>query len=36
MPESDEVWEAMNADNKVSLYARVNGIVKLYNKHLGD
>ena len=36
MPDPDEVWAALNADNKVSLYANVNGEVKLYNKHLGD
>ena len=36
MPEPDELWEALNADNKVSLYTNVNGEVKLYNKNLGD
>jgi len=36
MPEPEEVWAALNADNKVSLYANVNGTVKLFNKHLGD
>ena len=36
MPEPDDVWAALNADNKVSLYASVNGEVKLYNKNLGD
>ena len=36
MPEPEEVWEALNADNKVSLYANVHGEVKLFNKHLGD
>ena len=36
MPTADEVWAALNADNKVSLYANINGEVKLYNKHLGD
>jgi len=36
MPEADELWDALNADNKVSLYANVNGEVKLYNKNLGD
>ena len=34
MPEPDEVWAALNADNKVALYANVQGAVKLYNKHL--
>ena len=32
----DEVWAALNPDNKVSLYANVGGDVKLYNKHLGQ
>ena len=36
MPEPEEVWEALNPDNKVSLYANVKGEVKLFNKHLGD
>ncbi len=36
MPEPEEVWEALNKDNKVSLYTNVNGEVKLFNKHLGD
>ena len=36
MPEPEEVWEALNQDNKVSLYANVHGEVKLFNKHLGD
>lgn len=36
MPEPEEVWEALNQDNKVSLYTNVNGEVKLFNKHLGD
>ena len=36
MPEPEAVWAALNADNKVSLYANVNGKVKLFNKHLGD
>lgn len=34
MPASDEVWNALNGDNKVSLYANIGGKVKLYNKHL--
>ena len=33
MPGSDQVWEALNADNKVSLYANVDGTVTLYNKN---
>ena len=36
MPEPEEVWEALNKDNKVSLYSNVKGEVKLFNKHLGD
>ena len=36
MPEPEAVWDALNGDNKVSLYANVNGEVKLFNKHLGD
>lgn len=36
LPSADEVWEALNADNKVSLYANVAGEVSLYNKNLGD
>ena len=36
LPEADELWDALNCDNKVSLYANVSGQVKLYNKNLGD
>lgn len=36
MPEPEAVWAALNADNKVSLYANVGGQVKLFNKNLGD
>ncbi|MBR2835971.1 MAG: inosine monophosphate cyclohydrolase [Coriobacteriales bacterium] len=36
LPSADEVWAALNEDNKVSLYANVGGVVKLYNKNLGD
>ena len=36
MPEPEEVWAALNEDNKVSLYTNVKGEVKLFNKHLGD
>lgn len=36
MPEPEEVWAALNKDNKVSLYANVNGSVMLFNKNLGD
>ncbi len=34
--EPDEVWAALNADNKVSLYAKRGGEVTIYNKNLGD
>ncbi len=36
MPEPEEVWQALNRDNKVSLYTNVHGEVKLFNKNLGD
>ena len=36
LPTPDEVWTALNEDNKISLYANVHGEVKIYNKHLGD
>lgn len=36
LPEPEEVWRALNSENKVSLYANVNGEVKLFNKNLGD
>ena len=36
MPEPDAVWEALNHDNKVSLYTNVSGQVTIYNKNLGD
>ena len=36
LPEPDELWAALNADNKVSVYANVGGDVKLFNKNLGD
>ena len=36
MPSPEEVWAALNEDNKVSLYTNVRGEVKLFNKHLGD
>jgi len=32
----DEVWAALNHDNKVSLYTCVNGEERIYNKNLGD
>jgi IMP cyclohydrolase len=36
LPTPDEVWDALNEDNKISLYTNVAGDVKIYNKHLGD
>ena len=36
LPSPEAVWEALNADNKVALYACVNGEVKLFNKLMGD
>ncbi len=36
LPDSDTLWDALNEDNKVSLYANIDGNVKLYNKNLGD
>lgn len=36
LPTPEEVWEALNPDNKVSLYTNVKGEVKIFNKHLGD
>jgi len=36
MPEPEAVWAALNPDNKVSLYTRVKGTVRLFNKNLGD
>ena len=36
MPEPEAVWEALNQGNKVSLYANVDGEVRLFNKNLGD
>ena len=36
LPSPEEVWAALNSDNKVSLYTYVKGAVKIFNKHLGD
>lgn len=36
LPSPEDVWAALNQDNKVALYTNVNGSVKLFNKHLGD
>ena len=36
MPEAEEVWAALNNDNKVSLYSNTNGEIRLFNKNLED
>lgn len=36
MPAPEQVWEALNAENKVSLYANVGGQVTLWNKNQGQ
>ena len=36
MPAPEAVWDALNADNKVSLYANVGGTVTIFNKNRGD
>lgn len=36
MGEPDEVWDALNQDNKISLYCNVGGSVTIFNKNLGD
>ena len=32
LPEPEAVWDALNPDNKVALYANVDGAVKIFNK----
>jgi IMP cyclohydrolase len=36
LPTPTEVWDALNEDNKISLYCNVKGTVTIFNKHLGD
>ena len=36
MPEPEEVWDALNKDNRVSLYTNVRGKVRIFNKNQGD
>lgn len=36
LPEPEAVWQALNPDNRVSLYANIGGEIKLFNKHMGD
>ena len=35
-PAPEAVWDALNADNKVSLYAYADGEARIFNKNLGD
>ena len=32
----EEIWAALNPENKVSLYANVAGNITIFNKNLGD
>jgi len=36
MPSAEEVWDALNCDNKVSLWALDGSEEKIFNKNLGD
>ena len=36
LPSPEQVWAALNADNKVSLYAKIGAEVTIFNKNLGD
>lgn len=36
LPAPEEVWAALNPDNKVSLYTNINGMQRIFNKNLGD
>ena len=36
IPAPEEVWAALNPDNKVPLYSNICGDVKVFNKNLGD
>ncbi len=36
LPEPEKVWQALNADNRVSLYALCGSSEYLFNKNLGD
>lgn len=36
LPTPEEVWAALNTDNKVSLYTNIAGDVRIFNKNLGD
>ena len=36
VPEPEEIWAALNPENRISLYANVGGTVRIFNKNLGD
>ena len=36
LPAPDELWSALNEDNKISLYCNRGGKVTIFNKNLGD
>jgi IMP cyclohydrolase len=36
LPTPDELWSALNEDNKISLYCNRGGKVTIFNKNLGD
>jgi hypothetical protein len=36
LPTPDELWSALNEDNKISLYCNCGGKITIYNKNLGD
>ena len=36
VPEPEEVWQALNEENRVAMYACVHGQERLFNKLLGD
>ena len=36
LPDPRDVWEALDPDNKVALYANVNGRAVIFNRRMGD
>ena len=36
LPGPEEVWNALNKENKVSLYTNVKGEIRIFNKNLGE
>ena len=36
VPEPEEIWAALNPENRISLYANVGGSVRIFNRNLGD